>query len=444
MCRCFAATAVQVPAQQLRAVRGLQAAAERKHGVFHPALTGGPSVRENLRVLCTVQRNIVDGTSVTRPPMHGPLGCLSPDFSRHAMLSLGGKLHVRDVSSGRLLHEWDLPQVPAAFCPAAGWGWDQTSQYLKLLWGKPWCRAWKPAPHSGNTAGMVHVDTWSGRTATVSLQLGGKSGQGWATAYFCPGSSLVLAHYGDWDEEDAAASIFDHNGCLLHSTEKVIGQQMPLWARGGQAVVFRLGDHQTWSFWDLNTGSLEWIKSSEESVLAWATPYTGQAALLLKPGIEVDTPGSSKLPILVLTLPSSSENPSCCQLVWGSRLCLLADWRKMQLYSITGANALALQQIVQPKYGRHFIFSFNHLLSLAADGSMCAALTGTPVAHKLVRRHLAVVHLASGTLREYPLQDRQLGEVLEPDDLMVSWSRDCSAVLVSSRDGSHNEVLRFC
>ena len=83
---------------------------------------------------------------------------------------------------------------------------------------------------------------------------------------------------------------------------------------------------------------------------------------------------------------------------------------------------------------------------LAASGALCALVTGTrtKTSQQLVHRHLGVLHLASGCLREYALSDFYLAGMVKDSELCVCWSRDCSAVLVADMEGSFRRVFRFC
>ena len=260
----------------------VQAAAEREHGPFHPML-GSPSVCAFLRRQRAVKQSLLSAADPQRPVLDpgARTGCTSTDFMRYAVLSPGNgnKLHVRDAFTGEL-QERDLPQGPTNFMPAADWGWDSTGR-LTLLFGG----AWNTDSHSGCATGMVHLDVGTGSAAVTVLPLTGHASDWWATADFCPGCSRVLVQYACKAAHSTFfSSIFDSRGTLLRTLGAETGIYHPLWAPSGQALAMstlRAGGVHVQILWDLSAGSLAGAEAIQVTFLAWATPFSQRAALIL-------------------------------------------------------------------------------------------------------------------------------------------------------------------
>ena len=394
-----------------------------------------------LRRQHAVNRSILAGRDALRPVLHpgARLGCVSPDYARSAALAPGNKLHVRDVFTGELLHKWDLPPVPAAFRAEVGWHWDAAG-CVTLLYGTPWRSAWLvEEPPEQSFAGMVHVDVSTGSTAVTKVPLGELSSIWEPEACFWPGRSLLLVHHGSsWEGALHVFTIFDNQGTLLHSFGDLSNRYEPVWAPADKALLLRpsadCGAVQM--LWDIDTAVLSSLSVDNQEVhsvfsLAWATPFFYRAAMLV--------PGERSAQA-VLVAQAGQPVLTCAQgdyngwhAVWGSRRVLPATDNPNVLHLLSFARgALALERTVRFGEGRQLA---GVSLALSADGELCAAVTGTD--HLWC--HLAVIHVASGSLCEWPLHAPDLVSIPR-----ARWSMDCTAVLVSAQDGSRNELFRIC
>ena len=400
-------------------------------------------MRTYLRCQHAVQRAVLSGAQPTQPPLHpGAQGCFSPDCTKSASLAPGNKLQVRDMFSGHLLHEWDLPPIPAAVCRASSWGWD--SRQMTLLYGASWELDGHPSPQGdpSKLAGMVHVDTSTGSTATTRFKVGEASGRGWARASFCPKRDLVVVELGDVRDDETTIHILNSCGNLLRKLDGLRIFDSAFWAPAGQALTF-VEDRAVWVLRDLCAGPVAQAASADVLQLAWATPFSGRAALLLWERDEQDRMRATVLidqQAAIRHHVSQQVLTDVCSMAWGSRLAILATSTELHLYSLAG-NTLTLQDTLSPEPGRLYA---RHPLALSADGALCAAVTTTPGPEHQKGRHLAVVHLALGTLREYAVLNAHLSNSISDQQLCVRWAQDCSVLLVSARDGSPNEVFKFC
>ena len=133
-------------------------------------------------------------------------------------------------------------------------------------------------------------------------------------------------------------------------------------------------------------------------------------------------------------------------LCWGSRLAVLP---RLAQGALQGCDRLLLYVanddglILEHTVTAGCRLFAPRLLRVSGDGEFCAAVTGFPRRGKLRYCHLAIVQLATGRLREYSLLDSLLADDLDCEELRVRWTPDCTAVLVSSNDGSRNEVFSF-
>ena len=82
-------------------------------------------------------------------------------------------------------------------------------------------------------------------------------------------------------------------------------------------------------------------------------------------------------------------------------------------------------------------------LQLSADGELIAALCGSGEGEALHDSHLAVVHLASGTMRSFPLSHSQLTDIIQCRFTEVIWSPDNRSVLVRDEVSPYTEVFSF-
>ena len=101
------------------------------------------------------------------------------------------------------------------------------------------------------------------------------------------------------------------------------------------------------------------------------------------------------------------------------------------------SSVLSPDRIVKPALRR---FS-NWQLQPSLDAFLVAALTGTPCRAELRDRHLAIVDLAKGRMREFLLNTVGLRQSVPVQDLQLHWSPDCGVVLVSSSTNQDMEVF---
>ena len=348
------------------------------------------------------------------------------------------------------------PQVPSAFLRPFYWDWSSCSRHLVLPFGGAWLDTYTSGlPH---IAGLVFQDTQQSMSRVVTLNVGSEDefayGRGWADLRFSPDHSLVLVQSGGRDDVYAAVQVYDCTGELLHSTEYVWQMHEPLWSPSAQAVAFHqsidAGFGLAPCLWALSSGAQEPPQCQNAAGLffIWATPCSGAALALTGASlglVDVQNPSlGSALPLPELVrVPNKRKQMglgmSSCAAAWGARLVLPHSSSELGIYSLQ-EGVLVLEHIVTAAAGRQFA---EQCLRLTGDGELGATVTGTFSADFVRGCHLAVIHLTSGTLREYPLLSEFVIHRHADEELRVHWSPDCSAVLASSEDGSLSEALSF-
>ena len=416
-----------------------QAAAEREQRAFHHDF-GALSVRAYLRLQHARQHSLFSTGLVERPLLHSSArGCVSLDCTQAASRA-GSKLLVRDLFIGQLLRQWDLPQAPAGYCPEAGWSWDGPGQHLTIPFGTVWRI---PGMHClqppGQGAGMLHIDAGTGSMVLNRFQDRQWLETGWATAHACPRGSQLVVQAGFVDQEETIISVFSSAGELLQRRESRSNLE-PVWAHCGQVFACQgMGDAMVQELWDRTAGALAAPKVSR---FAWSTPFIADQFGMLMSGDAGCVVVVRAKQLDWSLLPAGAVQSDVCQLAWGSRLALLATTTELCLCSFL-EGALTVEHTVTPRDGRHFTKS---ALALSADGQLCAAVTGhiDPQQHWLASsRYLAVMHLASGSLRELALHHTRLASGPDDCELRLCWTQDCSALLVSAKDASCHELFRF-
>ena len=431
----------------------LQAAAERAFPAFHPALLAA-SVRVYAKKQQHVRANIASGAVTTRmlPSPEGQqwAGHMSPDFSRTALLSATdhSTVHIHEVSTGALQHIWRLPKEPTTRSTSIVFGWDAPSQYLVVPFES----------RANGNSGLMFLAVDTGACTTVDLS---RTEFVDSPLAFCPRHSLVLAQHDlpQFEDNSSTLSVFDCQGTLLRRIEAPPGvhTHSTSWAPSGQAaLLYQMGEEYSsdsdvegyrlppmygW-LWILSEDTPVRLDAPDAAWAAWATP--GEARLLVgahSPD-EAFVASLEEEQDLELVVGDKAEG-YLCHAVWGSRVV-------MQFFERMGAGAPALelcseqdgQLVLQASISAAPRMFSHHALHVSADGQHVAALTATALDVGSGRHdwqhsqpHLAIAHVASGTLQQFPLQG-PLAATARLHRLHVSWNLDCTAVLVSAYDGT--------
>ena len=419
----------------------LQAAAEREYVIGHP-VRRAVSVRKYLRLQHAVLSEVLIGALPSRPALrpHGQ-GSISTDATRHAALS-GNRLYVRDLCSGRLEHVWELPQLSARERPSTDWRWDGGCGHLVLPYGGGWTLPELLADTDTSAAGLLFLELATGKPVVAHFQDAG--GQDWLACHCCPSRSLVLVeHRAEGRSHSVLLEVFSCQGVLLHSIGKRTACMLAKLAPDGSKVALILRPSSV-AVWDLASGASVHLEgAATEMPPVWVTPDSGQLALLsCSEGVAVTIAGLQVPLHSTVLAPREAFDQHVC-VGWGSRMVLRTgdfDSPRLLLYRVQHGQ-LSLQQTVTagPR-----VFASGRL-DLSADGELAAILTETldPSSGQLLGQHLAVLHLATGCLREYPLLQPQLSDALPHIALRLHWTPDSAAVLVSSPDGSCCELFSF-
>ena len=307
---------------------------------------GAQCVRAYLRIQHVVQQAIVTAAPPTRPSLpFGTQGVLSPDFGKQAAMAFVASpptLQVRDVTSGRLLRNVALPQVPAAYTREPSWGWAPGGQHLTLLFGPLWHMPWGPlgytaARSSQMVAGMVHVNLQTGAHVVNRLPMSG--GPSMARACFWQDCDLILVLVEQGNE--TTVGISDSSGTLLRSITD-FGSLTEAWlGPAGQAAALLDEDGVVWLLWDLLSGALTRVEGQQVMQLAWATPFSGQAALLLRghdgEGYVACLRRQQQQQVARARIDDPVDG-EFCKAVWGSRLAIVATSTQLHLYSLSGGT----------------------------------------------------------------------------------------------------------
>ena len=421
----------------------VQAAALRELGPYHP-ISCAASARTYLQRQSAVRRSLASGVPASQALLHDSWsgGCVTSDFARAAVLGSDSVLYLVDTQSGQQLRSWKFPQVQGPFLSASEGGWDAEGRWLALLFGGLWGRG--RVRDSAGTLGLLFLDTVSAAVYIVdvlAMQPASSAEIGWACASFCPIQSMLMVQHGPYVDSEAEAYVFDFQSELLHSMHLASGC-IPRWAPCRHALGLHLHRHNRHN-WLVGKFDSSPVALGKTTVLAWRTPYTGFVLLAWR---------ERKLAIVsVHSLHSFTELPHLLaspgtQLAWGTRLAMLScEANLLTLYSLEGST-LVYEHGLSPAGTRQFsAFAF----SLSGDGQLLATVTGFELVTQqssvnwgaMTACHLAVTHLASGSMKEHPL-------ICLPDPLLLSlatvrWSQDCTAVLVCDGNGPARELIRL-
>ena len=320
-----------------------------------------------------------------------------------------------------------------------------------LLFGGAWLYA--SAHGSVNLAGLMFLNTDRGSWRKLAFKVGpeNEDTHGWADTAFCPGQNLVLLQCGLRQTFKATVRIYSYQGVQLHKFQCSYYMNEPLWSPSGQAVAFHQGHMPQFPayVWRPTDSAPVFVDVRARGLyFRWQTPYTGRALFLDESSLAViDVQNPSQVTTLPLpqqvAVPKISKRnaPRClsCSVAWGLRLILPHSSASMGLYSVEG-DVLALEHTVAAEAGRQFAAQD---LQLKGGGELCATVTGVMSSYCLRSCHLAIIDLASGCLREYPLQAAFEMDTSRDEELRVRWSLSESAVLVSTENGSLSELISF-
>ena len=270
-------------------------------------------------------------------------------------------------------------------------------------------------PQRRASRGAGHIDLQTGASVENTLRV---PGEGMAKACFWPDCDLVLVLV------DRAIRIFASSGTLLHTTNGHDSVFDAWLGPAGQAAAFTDRHRVLWLLWNPSAGSVSQAGLRNVMQLAWATPFSGLAVALLH---AYDQDGyklyvSSQRQIELGTTITQAVDAEFCRLAWGSKLAVLATSTQLHVYALRD-HSRTWERTVSPERGRVYAC---RALALSANRALGALVTGTDTGRfqQHVGRHLAVLHLASGHLREYPLSDMHLAASLRDYDVCVCWSLD--------------------
>ena len=421
-----------------------QTAAGRTVPAGHPVLAAR-SVQSYYQDRQRVHSNVASGVCQTRL-LHAREGHASPDLAVIALpdhQSGSRRVEIRGLLDDRLIKRWRVPSRPFIGWEErdgllTAWGWGPGSDQLVLPF----------EPEGAAESGLMFLNVQSGACQTVLL---GQTDFTAAPVAYHTGRGLALVQHATADQPDLL-SVYDCRGDLVVRIPAPVSDlQWFSWAPSGLAVALasefhRLAGSCLW-LWDVSSSApvfhrhgLTWI--------AWATP--SPARLLVG---SLDQPASvfmldGQQTVQGLSLQHDAQHLSEAIAAWGSRLCLYnrkqeTGYEVMELYSMQDSQ-LVLDSTLSLS-GRRFVGGQLHL---TADGELCAALTAAPAegaysrTRLLDRPCLALIHLASGSLREYPLH-ADLADTTSVWSMRVAWSPDCTFVLVAAEFGLDSQLFTF-
>ena len=437
-------------------VSRLQAVAQRALPVHHPALQA-QSVQAYFKLRGRVEASILQGGWQVRQ-LHAAAGCISPDCAQMALRLGGPELQIRNLRT----HKSTLwtPHFPAtAQCAKRDWGandegdwaWDASSRDIVVT-----CSG-RCGAHDSL---LLFLDTHT-RVQAIALTPGAEFNM--ESPAYCVSRGLVLVQHKDAQQgppgQVSVLSVWDFKGTLLHRMRTPAGFEpsedvwaysvQHAWAPAGFAFnlsVFRAKEACLLQL-PQGSGAPELVQASPASHVVYSA--TAPACLLLNlcsssPATLISFEGQSA----VSTSCSAPDLWHYASIVWGTRLVVQSgQWgssfmhANLDLYSVQGSR-LRRECRVGCSAERLFLGLELHLCS---DGALCATFTARPLDDDLetvTDIHLAIVHLASGALREVALGGA-VAEDCGDWNLRVHWVADCTAVLVSDRCGRHSQLVSF-
>ena len=409
---------------------GTQAAAVREHPAHHPVLAA-PCTRSWLQRQHRLKGNIASGTfSRQQLEQEDARGLVSPDCRLVAHFTIVRRLEVRDLRTDALLLRRLPPDVEGGFISPAGLAWDSKGQRLLLPY-----TVRSPVHHDdGGSLALSFMaaqarSSASDQVVRLPSQAGLEHGA-WAEA----GGDLVLVRHLD-EERRETLSVFDFHAVLQHSIATPWpGLVTPVWfSSAGSAVALRAFAAGKLFIWDFAAAEVRQVDDVDASYPAWATP---DSHALFVGGVNLSECALASVSGPSCHVEVPAQQP-CFELrcaVWGCRLAVLAcssealasNWAacdQLLLLSVSqGLLALEHTLSVSP---RAFCISVQQI-KVSPDGAHCACVTEEP---GLTTPHLALVHLASGSLQDYAVAPLCRVSSLQ-------WSSDCLSLLVLGRDES--------
>ena len=365
-------------------------------------------------------------------------GSIAPDCNLQATLDDQGELCVWSLHSGELECDWALAELPLYVSPASMWAWTANNQHLVL----PYMMAWHPQlqPTGPRTGDLLFVDLSTGAAQAVHVHT--LQGKGWLVAELCPKRHLILVHSCDIGPR-LLPKVFDCRTGAAHSRQLPLVSYRAVWAPSGKHVAVTCGEAQQWksvALWSVDTGALLHLEGTAVCLRSvWAMPCISRVFLHLHRirGASSAAVARTEGPMEACAL----QEPGELCLAWGARLVSQAAEQDsstcLKLYAASG-NYFALQRVIPARARR-----FDRTMELSTDGELGAILTGRHTPGGLQSRCLALIHLASGTVRGYPLLKPQLADTAKVSDLRMQWRLDNVAVLVRLWDGSCCELFCF-
>ena len=417
----------------------LQAAARRQYPAHHPVLHTS-SVRSWLCRQHAAHTTLCTGEPTTQTL--NPEGIISPDeFTAHALVGHDGQLRVWTIGSSKPTQRWPLPDVPAALLAEPTWACavQSSSCCLVVRYGGAWLRPRLPGGSTDRSvAGLVFACVSSGECCVVQLpsQTALVQRRG-LQLHVCPGKGHVLVHHDAGRQQ--ALSVYTCQGALVNSVHFRAQADEGLqcfWPPSGAAVAVIEGRHATAYLWLLSSHVVSQLHLAYHWA-AWATPAS-DSLLLFNPA----TTARVKLCGALSAQPELPAFEHALFAVWGRRLAVMtsnpglpdcSDQRKLHIYAVYGGQ----HRLEHTVYDREGHARFLKVLQLSADGELCATVSEDS------RFYLAIVHLASGVMHEFQLDAMALPGRAHEIAWQISFSRDCTAVLVSDRRSHRSQVLKF-
>ena len=443
----------------------MQAAAEREHPASHAVHSAAGGVRSYLRLQHAVRVSPINGAQPAE--RHMTEGVVSPDLKLRASLVpenyldiLGAdmvvkrRVDVHSVATGELVDKLVLPQDLEYMIRQPVWVSDPGGDHLLLRKGGAW---FEPDTNSNvvDKAALLFLDVLTGECHEASLSdrcVSEPEAEGWCPrTAICSGKALVLALYEDADNRSVTLSVFSCDGTLVASVVPEISKFAELvWEPSGQAVALFDGDSEEetkGSVWVLASNTLIQLGpfGSVGCCVAWRTLSPLCLLLSNSRGTAcIASYGAQGRPggMMPQHLPEGVERAA-----WGCRLAVLvrsehatypSTCDQLQLYSSDQIGRFTLERTVT---AAPHVFE-RWCLEVSADGELVAAVSGLVSRLGIVDWHLAVVHLCSGTLRQYAIQELRSRD--PTDELLVMFSPDCSGVLVTRSGGCCSHLFSLC
>ena len=303
-------------------------------------------------------------------------------------------------------------------------------------------------------AGLVFLDTATGASSTVRLSYQGNTSN--AQKLFCPDGSRVLLSHQDtraldeYGRPGRRMSVYSCQGALLQSI-------------AGPYSISSTYDDCAW--WAPSAVELELMSHSPEHVGRYRWDLAGSQPRRLRPrstklsvgmdhkclgpiwahpgSVRCQQLGSMHRRVLAELQKNAPGLVFLGALVWGSRLAVLTCGNDELQHSIShriACDQLHLFRVTAAGLSLEHTLTagtraFDCNISLSPDGEVLAAVTGSfcvrPETY-LDQRHLALVHLATGSLHQIALRGRDSHGSSQGKAFSLRWAPDSSRLLVSA------------